>query len=75
MYDDLIDCERNTNGMGICVKKGVMNRYRSIVSAMRLEKNVYQGVPGKRNDEEGKGIATTRCWISPPAYKKGIGKR
>ena len=22
MYDDLIDCEKNTNGMGICVKKG-----------------------------------------------------
>ena len=37
-------------------KKGAMIRYRSIVSATRLEKYIYQGVPGKRNDGKGKGL-------------------
>lgn len=42
--------------MGVCVKKGneSLSFYRIISNEVR--KSIYQGVPGKRNDGEGKGL-------------------
>ena len=58
--------------MGVYVKKGndSLSFYRIISNEVRKIYNIKGCL--EREMMGGKGIATSRCWISPPAYKKGI---
>ena len=61
--------------MGVYVKKGndSLSFYRIISNEVR--KSIYQGVPGKRNDGEGKGLQPPDVGFHLLRSKKGLGKR
>ena len=58
--------------MGVYVKKGndSLSFYRIISNEVR--KNIYQGVPGKRNDGEGKGLQPLDAGFHLLRTKKGL---